>query len=110
MLCAATTSTTVFVDLASTTNAEAVFLALQHVVHLAAAAVVAHEKQFRKAAHLLTLRLYWLAAPTLTALLTGTSFARLMAAAARLVDDTLALMALVLSLSHPFLSILESTT
>ena len=37
---------------------EAVFLALQCVAHLAAAAVVAHEKQFGAAAHPLTLRLY----------------------------------------------------
>ena len=72
------------------------FLALQCVVHLAAAAVVAHEKRFRKAARLLTLGLYWLAALALIALLAGTSVARVVAAAARLADDTLALMALVL--------------
>ncbi|CAD6238488.1 unnamed protein product [Miscanthus lutarioriparius] len=75
---------------------EVVFLALQCAAHLAAAAVVAHEKRFRAAAHPLTLRLYWLAAPALTALLAGTSVARLASGAARLPDDALAIAALVL--------------
>lgn len=88
---------------------EAVFLALQCAAHLAAAAVVAHEKRFRAAAHPLALRLYWLAAPALTALLAGTSVARLVVAAARLPDDALAIAALVLSLPLPVLSILGST-
>jgi ATP-binding cassette subfamily C (CFTR/MRP) protein 1 len=88
---------------------EAVFLALQCAAHLAAAAVVAHEKRFRAATHPLTLRLYWLAAPALTALLTGTSVARLVSGAGRLPDDALAVAALVLSLPLPLLSILGST-
>ncbi|XP_066311892.1 ABC transporter C family member 14-like [Miscanthus floridulus] len=88
---------------------EAVFLALQCAAHLAAAAVVAHEKRFRAAAHPLTLRLYWLAAPALTALLAGTSVARLASGAARLPDDALAVAALVLCLPLPLLSILGST-
>jgi ATP-binding cassette subfamily C (CFTR/MRP) protein 1 len=88
---------------------EAVFLALQCVAHLAAATIVAHEKRFRAATHPLTLRLYWLAAPALTALLASTSVARLASGAARLPDDTLAIAALVLSLPLPLLSILGST-
>jgi len=88
---------------------EVVFLALQCAAHLAAAAVVSHEKRFRAAAHPLTLRLYWLAAPSLTALLAGTSVARLASGAARLPDDALAVAALVLCLPLPLLSILGST-
>ncbi|KAI5017196.1 hypothetical protein ZWY2020_037574 [Hordeum vulgare] len=50
---------------------EAVFLALQCAAHLAGAALVGHEKRFRTATHPLALRLFWLAASALTALLGG---------------------------------------
>ncbi|KAJ1283803.1 hypothetical protein BS78_03G154600 [Paspalum vaginatum] len=88
---------------------EAAFLALQCAAHLGAAAVVAHEKWFRAAAHPLTLRLYWLAAPALTALLAGTSVARLVASAAKLPDDALSVAALALSLPLPLLAISGAT-
>ncbi|XP_004968719.1 ABC transporter C family member 14 [Setaria italica] len=91
---------------------EAAFLVLQCAAHAAAAAVVAHEKRFRAAAHPLTLRLYWLAAPALTALLAGTSVARLVlsgAGAATLPDDALAVAALVLSLPLPLLAVSGAT-
>lgn len=88
---------------------EAVFLALQCAAHLGAVAVVAHEKRFLAAAHPLTLRLYWLAAPALTALLAGTSVARLAAAAAKLPDDALSVAALALSLPLPLLAISGAT-
>ncbi|WVZ71174.1 hypothetical protein U9M48_019792 [Paspalum notatum var. saurae] len=90
---------------------EAAFLALQCAAHLGAAAVVAHEKRFRAAAHPLTLRLYWLAAPALTALLAGTAVARLVASAGKvnLPDDALAVAALALSLPLPLLAISGAT-
>ncbi|RLN23764.1 ABC transporter C family member 14-like [Panicum miliaceum] len=89
---------------------EAAFLALQCAAHLAAAAVVAHEKRFRAAAHPLALRLYWLAAPALTALLAGTSIARLASGVTgSLPDDALAVAALALSLPLPLLAISGAT-
>ncbi|OEL26000.1 ABC transporter C family member 14 [Dichanthelium oligosanthes] len=88
---------------------EAVFLALQCAAHLGAAAVVAHEKRFRAAAHPLTLRLYWLAAPALTALLAATSIARFASGTRSLPDDPLAVAALALSLPLPLLAISGAT-
>jgi ATP-binding cassette subfamily C (CFTR/MRP) protein 1 len=88
---------------------EAVFLALQFAAHLAAAALVAHEKRFRAAAHPLTLRLFWLASSALTLLLAGAALARLASGAAALPDDALAIAALVLSLPLPVLSISGAT-
>ncbi|PAN30262.1 hypothetical protein PAHAL_5G355100 [Panicum hallii] len=89
---------------------EAAFLALQCAAHLAAAAVVAHEKRFRAAAHPLALRLYWLAAPALTALLAGTAVARLASGVTdSLPDDALAVAALALSLPLPLLAISGAT-
>ncbi|CAO2203471.1 unnamed protein product [Urochloa humidicola] len=92
---------------------EAAFLALQCAAHLGAAAAVAHERRFLAAAHPLSLRLYWLAAPALTALLAGTSVARLVvlpgASRSTLPDDALAVAALVLSLPLPLLAISGAT-
>ncbi|CAO2202878.1 unnamed protein product [Urochloa humidicola] len=89
---------------------EAAFLALQCLAHLSAAAVVAHERRFRAAAHPVSLRLYWLAAPALTALLAGTSIARLASGVrSSLPDDALAVAALALSLPLPLLAISGAT-
>ncbi|CAL4956742.1 unnamed protein product [Urochloa decumbens] len=93
---------------------EAAFLALQCVAHLAAAAVVAHERRFRAASHPVSLRLYWLAAPALTALLAGTSIARLVVlpggtTRSTLLDDALSVAALALSLPLPLLAISGAT-
>uniref|UniRef100_A0A0E0JIA9 ABC transporter C family member 13 n=1 Tax=Oryza punctata TaxID=4537 RepID=A0A0E0JIA9_ORYPU len=88
---------------------EPVFLALQCAAHLAAAAVVAHEKRFRAAAHPLTLRLFWLVASALTVLLAGSAVARLASGAAALPDDALAIVVLVLSLPLPLLAIAGAT-
>ncbi|KAF0905507.1 hypothetical protein E2562_007310 [Oryza meyeriana var. granulata] len=88
---------------------EPLFLALQCAAHLAAAAVVVHEKRFRAAAHPLTLRLFWLAASALTVLLAGSAVARLASGAAALPDDALAIVVLVLSLPLPLLAIAGST-
>lgn len=88
---------------------EPVFLALQCAAHLAAAAVVAHEKRFRAAHHPLTLRLFWLAASALAVLLAGSAIARLASGAAALPDDALAIAVLVLSLPLPLLAIAGAT-
>ncbi|KAL6615336.1 hypothetical protein ACP70R_037606 [Stipagrostis hirtigluma subsp. patula] len=90
---------------------EAAFLALQLAAHLAAAAVVAHERRFLAAAHPLALRLFWLAAPALTALLAASAAARLAsgAGAAVLPDDALAVAALALSLPLPLLAVSGAT-
>ncbi|KAF8772803.1 hypothetical protein HU200_005394 [Digitaria exilis] len=88
---------------------EAVFLALQCAAHLAAAAVVAHEKRFLAATHPLALRLYWLASPALTALLAATSVARLASGLASLPDDALAVAALAVSLPLPLIAISGAT-
>ncbi|KAI4966662.1 hypothetical protein ZWY2020_037667 [Hordeum vulgare] len=88
---------------------EAVFLALQCAAHLAGAALVGHEKRFRAATHPLTLRLFWLAASALTALLAGAAAARLASGAGALPDDALAIVALVLSLPLPVVAILGAT-
>lgn len=80
-------------------GAEAAFLALQCSAHACAAAVVAREKRFPPA-----LRLYWLAATALTALLAATAVARLVRSAASLPDDALAVAALALSLPLPLLA------
>ncbi|XP_062198470.1 ABC transporter C family member 14-like isoform X2 [Phragmites australis] len=88
---------------------EVVFLALQLAAHLAAAAVVAHEKRLRAAAHPLALRLFWLAAPALTAFLAASAVARLALGAAGLPDDALAVAALVLSLPLPLLAVSGAT-
>ncbi|VAI23968.1 unnamed protein product [Triticum turgidum subsp. durum] len=88
---------------------EAAFLALQCAAHLAAAALVGHEKRFRAAAHPLTLRLFWLAASALTALLAGAAVARLASGAGALPDDALAIAALVLSLPLPVVAVLGAT-
>uniref|UniRef100_A0A0E0C1T3 ABC transporter C family member 13 n=1 Tax=Oryza meridionalis TaxID=40149 RepID=A0A0E0C1T3_9ORYZ len=88
---------------------EPVFLALQCAAHLAAAAVVAHEKRFRAVARPLTLRLFWLAESALAVLLAGSAVARLASGAAALPDDALAIVALVLSLPLPLLAIAGAT-
>ncbi|EAZ11846.1 hypothetical protein OsJ_01722 [Oryza sativa Japonica Group] len=88
---------------------EPVFLALQCAAHLAAAAVVAHEKRFRAVHHPLTLRLFWLAASALAVLLAGSAIARLASGAAALPDDALAIAVLVLSLPLPLLAIAGAT-
>ncbi|XP_062210491.1 ABC transporter C family member 14-like [Phragmites australis] len=88
---------------------EAVFLALQFGAHLAAAALVAHERRFRATAHPLTLRLYWLAAPALIALLAASAVARIASGTTALPDDALALAALVLSLPLPLLAVSGAT-
>ncbi|KAL6884691.1 hypothetical protein ACP4OV_010627 [Aristida adscensionis] len=88
---------------------EAVFLALQLAAHLAAAAVVAHERRFRAATHPLALRLFWLAAPALTALLAASAVARLASGHGALPDDALAVAALALSLPLPLLAVLGAT-
>ncbi|GJN31916.1 hypothetical protein PR202_gb20371 [Eleusine coracana subsp. coracana] len=88
---------------------EAAFLALQCLAHGAAAGVVAHEKRSRAATHPLTLRLYWLVAPALTALLAVIRLVASTTAAMLLPDDALAVAALVLSLPLPLLAISGAT-
>ncbi|KAL5229212.1 hypothetical protein ABZP36_017477 [Zizania latifolia] len=88
---------------------EPLFLSLQCAAHLAAAALVAHEKRFRAAAHPLTLRLFWLAVSALTALLAASAIARLASGAAALPDDALAIALLVLSLPLPLLAVAGAT-
>ncbi|GJN05283.1 hypothetical protein PR202_ga22901 [Eleusine coracana subsp. coracana] len=80
---------------------EAAFLALQCLAHGAAAGVVARQRRSRAPTHPLTLRLYWLAAPALTALLAAST--------TTLPDDALAVAALVLSLPLPLLAVSGAT-
>ncbi|KAJ0976274.1 hypothetical protein J5N97_018239 [Dioscorea zingiberensis] len=77
---------------------ETLFLALQLLSNLAAAAVVAHEKRFRAAVHPLSLRLYWCASFVLTALLAVSSILRLTGGDPILPNDYITLPILPLSL------------
>jgi hypothetical protein len=86
---------------------EAAFLALQCAA--AAAAAVTHGRRAGAAAHPLELRLYWLAAPALTALLAASAVARLASGGGTLPDDALAVAALVLSLPLPLLAVSGAT-
>jgi hypothetical protein len=88
---------------------EAAFLALQCAAQAAAAAAVVHGRRAGVAAHPLTLRLYWLAAPALTALLAASAVARLSSGGGTLPDDALAVAALVLSLPLPLLGVSGAT-
>ncbi|XP_038977801.1 ABC transporter C family member 14-like [Phoenix dactylifera] len=89
--------------------AEAAFLLLQSLSHLAAAAVVGHEKRFQAAAHPATLRVFWVAAVLLTALLSASAVLRFVSAAPIFPDDVLSIVALALSLPLLLLAVSGST-
>ncbi|KAG1326252.1 ABC transporter C family member 14 [Cocos nucifera] len=89
--------------------AEAAFLLLQSFSHLAAATLIAHEKRFQAAKHPATLRVFWVAAVLVTALLSASAVLRFVAAAPIFPDDALSLVALVLSVPLLFLAVSGST-
>ncbi|XP_047067557.1 ABC transporter C family member 14-like [Lolium rigidum] len=89
---------------------EAAFLALQCAAHLAAAVLVARERRSSAPrTHPITLRLFWLTVPALTALVAATAIARVASGAAAFPDDALSITALVLSLPLPVLAVSGST-
>ncbi|XP_072974881.1 ABC transporter C family member 14-like [Typha angustifolia] len=89
--------------------AECVFLALQFLAHLAAVALVAHEKRFRAAYHPVSLRLFWLAASLLTSLLSASAAVRLASGNPISPDDAVSLVFLGLTLPLLYLSATGST-
>ncbi|KAG1365236.1 hypothetical protein COCNU_12G002360 [Cocos nucifera] len=90
--------------------AEAAFLLLQFLSHIAASALIVHEKRFQAVTHPATLRIYWIAAAVLTALLSASAIYRFAAAAAPIFpDDVLSLIALAVSLPFLFLAVSGST-
>ncbi|XP_073009640.1 ABC transporter C family member 14-like [Typha latifolia] len=90
-------------------TAESAFLVLQFLAHLAAAAVVGHERRFRSPAHPLTLRLFWLAASLLASLLAASSVVRLAAGEPIQPDDSLTLVLLALTVPLLALAVTKST-
>ncbi|RWW72241.1 hypothetical protein BHE74_00019962 [Ensete ventricosum] len=89
--------------------AESVFLLLQFLSQLAAAALVAHEKRFRAAVHPTTLRIYWIASFLLAALFTASAAVRFAGGASIPVDDVASVVALAASVPLVFLAISGST-
>nr|XP_019709005.1 ABC transporter C family member 14 [Elaeis guineensis] len=89
--------------------AEAAFLLLQFLSHIAASALIAHEKRFQAVTHPATLRIYWIAAFVLTALLSASALNRFAAAVPIFPDDVLSLIALAVSLPLLFLGVSGST-
>ncbi|KAG6505225.1 ABC transporter C family member 14-like [Zingiber officinale] len=89
--------------------AESVFLLLQFLSHLAAAALVAHEKKFRAAAHPATLRIFWAATFLLSALFASSAGLRIAGGAAIPVDDVVSFVALAAAVPLLVLAISGST-
>ncbi|PKA57671.1 ABC transporter C family member 4 [Apostasia shenzhenica] len=88
--------------------AQSLFLALQFLSHLAASAVIAHEKRFRAVSHPLTLRFYWLLSFVLSALFSASAIIRLSDSSPILPDDILVLIFLLLSAVLVFFAISPS--
>ncbi|CAL9765942.1 unnamed protein product [Musa acuminata subsp. burmannicoides] len=89
--------------------AESVFLLLQFLSQLAAAALVAHEKRFRAAVHPTTLRIYWIASFLLAALFAASAAVRFAGGASIPVDDVASVVVLAVSVPLVFLAISGST-
>lgn len=76
---------------------QSIFFSLQFLSHLAAAALVAHEKRFRALSHPLTLRLFWFFSFLLSALLTASAILRLFSSSPIVTDDITSLVFLLFS-------------
>ncbi|KAH0449026.1 hypothetical protein IEQ34_022826 [Dendrobium chrysotoxum] len=76
---------------------QSIFFSLQFLSHLAAAAVIAHEKRFRAISHPLTLRLFWIFSFLLSILLTVSAILRLFSSSANFPDGIASLVFLLFS-------------
>ncbi|KAK8950676.1 ABC transporter C family member 4 [Platanthera zijinensis] len=74
-----------------------IFFLLQFLSHLAAAAVIAHEKRFRALSHPLSLRLFWISSFLLSILLTVSAILRLLSSSTILLDDIVSFVSLLFS-------------
>ncbi|PKU85821.1 ABC transporter C family member 14 [Dendrobium catenatum] len=76
---------------------QSIFFSFQFLSHLAAAAVIAHEKRFRAISHPLTLRLFWIFSFLLSILLTVSAVLRLFSSSANFPDGIASLVFLLFS-------------